>query len=66
MPDQPTMSPASKELFTKLRMIVPPMLAKFHKGAFPPSPAPIVHAVNLGHKSYSRAFKLTISIRQDN
>ncbi|KAL8795533.1 MAG: hypothetical protein Q9195_001954 [Heterodermia aff. obscurata] len=26
------MSPATKELFTKLRMIVPPMLEKFHKG----------------------------------
>jgi len=38
MPDQPDMSPASKELFKKLRMIVPPMLEKFHKGAFLPSP----------------------------
>jgi hypothetical protein len=26
------MSPATKELFSKLRMIVPPMLEKFHKG----------------------------------
>ena len=33
MPDQSDMSPASKELFKKLRMIVPPMLEKFHKGA---------------------------------
>ncbi|KAL8983719.1 MAG: hypothetical protein Q9205_002115 [Flavoplaca limonia] len=32
MPDQPEMSPATKELLKKVRMIVPPMLEKFHKG----------------------------------
>jgi len=51
MPDQPTMSPASKELFTKLRMIVPPMLEKFHKGAFPRL-ASNARAVNPGYESY--------------
>ncbi|KAI4167364.1 MAG: hypothetical protein LQ348_007673 [Seirophora lacunosa] len=33
MPDQPEMSPATKELLKKVRMMVPPMLEKFHKGA---------------------------------
>jgi len=32
MPEQPTMSPGTKELLKKVRMIVPPMLEKFHKG----------------------------------
>jgi len=32
MPEQRAMSPGTKELLTKLRMIVPPMLEKFHKG----------------------------------
>ncbi|KAL8984031.1 MAG: hypothetical protein Q9177_004810, partial [Variospora cf. flavescens] len=32
MPDQPEMSPATKELLKKVRMMVPPMLEKFHKG----------------------------------
>lgn len=32
MSDAPEMSPVTKELFTKLRMMVPPMLDKFHKG----------------------------------
>ena len=32
MTEPPKMSPATKEMFTKLRMIVPPMLEKFHKG----------------------------------
>ena len=34
MSDKPTMSPATKELLKKVRMIVPPMLEKFHKGDF--------------------------------
>ncbi|KAL8738471.1 MAG: hypothetical protein Q9181_000727 [Wetmoreana brouardii] len=32
MPNQPEMSPATKELLKKVRMMVPPMLEKFHKG----------------------------------
>lgn len=32
MSDKPNMSPATKELLKKVRMIVPPMLEKFHKG----------------------------------
>ncbi|KAL9008535.1 MAG: hypothetical protein Q9173_006347 [Seirophora scorigena] len=32
MPDQPEMSPVTKELLKKVRMMVPPMLEKFHKG----------------------------------
>ena len=35
MPNQPEMSPATKELLKKVRMMVPPMLEKFHKGPFP-------------------------------
>lgn len=32
MPDSPNMSATTKELLKKVRMIVPPMLEKFHKG----------------------------------
>ena len=32
MPDSPNMSATTKELLKKVRMIVPPMLDKFHKG----------------------------------
>lgn len=32
MPDTPNMSTTTKELLNKVRMIVPPMLDKFHKG----------------------------------
>lgn len=32
MPEKPEMSLATKELLKKVRMIVPPMLEKFHKG----------------------------------
>lgn len=32
MPDTPNMSATTKELLKKVRMIVPPMLEKFHKG----------------------------------
>lgn len=32
MPEQPEMSPVTKELLKKVRMMVPPMLEKFHKG----------------------------------
>ena len=34
MPDLPNMSATTKELLKKVRMIVPPMLDKFHKGTF--------------------------------
>ena len=34
MPDSPNMSATTKELLKKVRMIVPPMLDKFHKGTF--------------------------------
>ena len=34
MPDSPNMSATTKELLKKVRMIVPPMLEKFHKGTF--------------------------------
>ena len=34
MPDSPKMSATTKELLKKVRMIVPPMLEKFHKGTF--------------------------------
>jgi ATP-dependent NAD(P)H-hydrate dehydratase len=33
MPEKPEMSSATKELLKKVRMIVPPMLEKFHKGS---------------------------------
>jgi hypothetical protein len=32
MSEKPNMSPATKELLKKVRMMVPPMLEKFHKG----------------------------------
>ena len=32
MSEKPKMSHASKELLKKVRMMVPPMLEKFHKG----------------------------------
>lgn len=32
MSDKPKMTPATKELLKKVRMMVPPMLEKFHKG----------------------------------
>ena len=32
MSEVPKMSPATKDLLKKVRMIVPPMLEKFHKG----------------------------------
>ena len=35
MPDSLNMSATTKELLKKVRMIVPPMLEKFHKGTFP-------------------------------
>lgn len=34
MPDSPNMSATTKELLKKVRMIVPPMLEKFHKGTY--------------------------------
>jgi ATP-dependent NAD(P)H-hydrate dehydratase len=30
----PDMSPVTKELLARVRLMVPPMLEKFHKGAF--------------------------------
>ena len=33
MSDKPNMTPATKELLKKVRMLVPPMLDKFHKGS---------------------------------
>ena len=35
MPDPPNMSPTTKELLKKVRMMVPPMLENFHKGKIP-------------------------------
>ena len=35
MSEKPTMSSGTKELLKKVRMIVPPMLDKFHKGKSP-------------------------------
>ena len=33
MSEKPKMTPATKELLKKVRMMVPPMLEKFHKGS---------------------------------
>ena len=32
MPDMPILSQSAKDLLGKVRMLVPPMLEKFHKG----------------------------------
>lgn len=42
MSEAPKMSPATKELLKKVRMIVPPMLEKFHKGGAVVRPVPRV------------------------
>ena len=35
MSEKPNMSPATRVLLKKVRMMVPPMLEKFHKGVAP-------------------------------
>lgn len=41
MADMPVLSQATKDLLAKVRMIVPPLLEKFHKGAYPGENEPL-------------------------
>lgn len=41
MADMPVLSQATKDLLAKVRMIVPPLLEKFHKGAYPGQNEPL-------------------------
>ena len=38
MSEKPMLSKSSKDVLTKVRYMVPPMLEKFHKGEGEPSP----------------------------